>query len=233
MNKFALRNWLGNQWSEWRNTLLFFVALVMVKSSFADWNWVPTGSMNPTIVEGDMVYINKLAYDLRIPLTLKRINEWGHPKKGDIAVLLSPEDEKRLVKRVIGIPGDRVEMRDQILLINGEPLEYGPLPENKSADVEKQLRENSIFATEVLGNQPHAVMSTPALRGSSSSFGAFVVPEGKYFVMGDNRDNSRDSRAIGLVDRELFLGRAERVLVSFDILDWYQPRLSRFFTKLN
>lgn len=230
MNK-AL-SWILKQWYEWRGVLLFLGVLIPVKSSLADWNWVPTGSMNPTIVEGDLVFINKLAYDLRVPLTLNRVQEWSNPEKGDISVLLSPDDRTRLVKRVIGTPGDRVAMRENVLYINGDALEYSHLSRDDVAELAGGLRELSIFAMETLNGRDHAVMSTPGLLAQHRNFAEFTVPAGKYFVMGDNRDNSRDSRSIGLVDRELFLGKAERVLVSFNIKDKYQPRFERFFTNL-
>lgn len=89
---------------------------------------MPTGSMNPTIVEGDLVYVNKLAYDLRFPLTLHSLNHISDPQRGDISVLFSPEDNTRLVKRVIGVPGDEIEMRSNILFINGKRLDYSEFP---------------------------------------------------------------------------------------------------------
>ena len=99
-------------WKEWRFTIFFIVFVVIpIKSSLADWNWVPTGSMNPTIIEGDLVYVDKVAYDLRIPLTMHRIARWSDPERGDIVICFSPEDGARLVKRVIGLPGDTVAMR--------------------------------------------------------------------------------------------------------------------------
>ena len=86
-------------WREWRNTALVFgLVVVPVKSVLADLNWVPTGSMNPTILEGDLVYINKAAYDLRVPLTLSRVAEWSDPDRGDVVVFFSPGDETRMVK---------------------------------------------------------------------------------------------------------------------------------------
>jgi signal peptidase I len=102
------------------------LALVMfsIRSSLADWNDVPTGSMKPTILEGDRVFVNKLAYDLKVPFTTWHIAEWSNPQRGDIVVFFSPKDGTRLVKRVIGLPGDTVELLNEQLIINGQPVEY-------------------------------------------------------------------------------------------------------------
>ena len=224
---------LSSQWKAWKGTVLFIVfVIVPVKSSLADWNWVPTGSMNPTIVEGDLVYVNKLAYDLRFPLTLYRLGSWSDPERGDISVLLSPEDDTRLVKRVIGVPGDELEMRNNILFINGKRLEYSELPEEDTQDLMAELRARSVFAEEDLLGRKHAVMSVPAVSTDKRSFKKVVVPEGYYFVMGDNRDVSEDSRFFGFVERRRFLGEATSVIASFNKLDCYQPRLGRFFSGL-
>jgi len=206
--------------------------MIPVKSSLADWNWVPTGSMNPTIVEGDLVYVNKAAYDLRVPLTMHRVAQWADPKNGDIVVLFSPEDGIRLVKRVIGIPGDVVEMRDNRLFINGRALDYGALPLEEVDDLESELRESSIFAEENLVGKKHAVMAIPRIPARARTFPQIVVPKGKYFVMGDNRDNSKDSRMFGFADRTSIVGRAQGVIVSFNKLDKYQPRFGRFLSGL-
>jgi len=231
--KEKLKVMLKKQWGEWRGVILFAAfVLTPVKSSLADWNWVPTGSMNPTIVEGDMVYVNKLAYDVRFPLTLKSMKHISDPERGDISVLFSPEDDVRLVKRVIGIPGDEIEMKNNILFINGEKLKYSELSSEHTKDLLVELRESSLFAQEHLGERKHAVMSIPGIQSNKRSFGKVVVPEGHYFVMGDNRDLSKDSRFFGFAERKLFIGEATGVIVSFNKLDKYQPRFGRFFKSL-
>lgn len=188
--------------------------------------------MNPTILEGDMVYVNKLAYDLRVPLTLKRLDRWADPEAGDVVVLFSPEDGTRLVKRVVGTPGDRIEMRGSVLFINETRLEYGPLSTEEREGMEDELERRSLFFEEQLGDRPHAMMVMPGVVGVARDFPSTVVPEGQYFVMGDNRDVSHDSRVFGFAGRESIIGEATHVIVSFNILDRLQPRFSRFFTKL-
>ncbi|MEM9157810.1 MAG: signal peptidase I [Verrucomicrobiota bacterium] len=224
---------LGRQWKEWRGTVFFVLfVLVPVKSSLADWNWVPTGSMNPTILEGDLVYVDKLAYDLRVPLTFKRVAEWGDPKRGDIVVCFSPEDGIRLVKRVVGLPGDRLEMRNNLLYVNGERVPYAELNDEATLGLEDELIAEAVFAEEYLGDRSHAVMALPRVVTDRRDFPEIEVPEGKYFMMGDNRDVSHDSRAYGFIDRAKIIGEAKKVLVSFNILDWYQPRFERFWIDL-
>src|SRR5579864_1767043 len=110
--------------TEIRVFLLMLLVVTSLRSALADWNDVPTGSMKPTIEEGDRVVVNKLAYDLKIPFTTIELWRWGNPRRGDIVVLFSPVDGIRLVKRVVGIPGDRIEMRDNELFINGVPARW-------------------------------------------------------------------------------------------------------------
>src|SRR5262245_15620755 len=104
---------LSQFWKGWMKPV--FVVLIITsafRSAIADWNDVPTGSMKPTILEGDRIFVNKLAYDLKVPFTTTRLAQWDDPHRGDIVVLFSPGDGKRLVKRIVGLPGDQVELRD-------------------------------------------------------------------------------------------------------------------------
>lgn len=225
---------LSKQWKENRGMILFFAFIVTpLKSTLADLNWVPTGSMNPTILEGDMVFVNKAAYDLRFPLTLHRLAKWGNPERGDIVVLFSPEDDMRLVKRVIGLPGDQLEMRDNILYINGQQLSYSKLPSEITVEMPGALKQRAVFAQEELIDRKHPVMAVPQVPTPKRSFAKIVIPNNQYFVMGDNRDLSKDSRYFGFVDRERIVGKATNIIVSFNILDKYQPRWDRFLSALN
>jgi signal peptidase I len=232
MNKEKIKKFILKTWKECRVTILIIVFVVIpVKSSLADWNWVPTGSMNPTILDGDLIYVNKLAYDLRFPLTMHRLAKWSDPQRGDIVIFFSPEDGTRLVKRVIGQPGDTVEMHNNVLYLNDEPVNYENNDSEYKEDLPRKLRNRSIVATEDLDGYTHPVMSVPSLP-AMRSFGPVTVPEGHYFVMGDNRDNSRDSRYFGFVERQSIVGKAKGVIGSFDITDKFQPRLDRFFAAL-
>jgi signal peptidase I len=228
---------------DWRKGLkLFFqgwiftvVIAVLIATSFksaiAEWNTVPTGSMKPTIVEGDRIFVNKLAYDLKIPYTTFHLAEWGNPVRGEIVVFYSPEDGERLVKRVVGLPGDTVAMKDSRLYINGAELEY----EQPGRDgIEKFLIDDKytrMTFIENLDGREHPVMLISHSR-DLNSFGPVTVPEGKYFMMGDNRYDSRDSRYFGFVERDSIIGRATAVVISLDIKNKYKPRFERFFTNL-
>jgi len=203
-----------------------------VKSVIADMNWVPSGSMNPTILEGDLVYVDKAAYDLRVPLTLKRIAQWDDPDRGDVVIFFSPDTETRMVKRVVGTPGDTVQLKKNTLYLNGRALEYSALSEEEVVGMKAELRAHSVFAEEDLTGRKHAVMATPILNNPVQDFGPIRIPDGKFFVMGDNRDNSMDSRYYGLVERKRIVGEAKRVLASFDLDAWAKPRVGRFGQKL-
>jgi signal peptidase I len=219
-------------WRENRSLLASIFVMLAVRSAIADWNDVPTGSMNPTIVQGDRVFVNKLAYDLKTPFTTWHLAQWGDPKRGDIVVFFSPVDGTRLVKRVVGVPGDRVELKDDHLLVNGVAANYDLLPTETGRDVPADNFGRRIYATETAdGVRSHPVTILPE-RQAMRSFGPVTVPPGKFFMMGDNRDNSYDSRFWGAVDRSQIVGRASMVVISLDHDHYYEPRWSRFFSKL-
>ena len=220
-------------WFEWVKPLLVVgLVLFSFRSAIADWNDVPTGSMKPTILEGDRIFVNKVAYDLKVPFTTWRIREWADPQRGDVVVLLSPADEKRLVKRVIGIPGDRVEMRQHRLLVNGRQAAYGPADPALLLGLDHDIPSSAIVATETADGRSHPIMTNP-VAPAMASFEPVTVPRGSYLVMGDNRDNSFDSRWFGYVDRERILGRATAVVLSLDRNHGWRPRWSRFFSPLS
>jgi signal peptidase I len=202
-----------------------------MRSSMADWNDVPTGSMKPTILEGDRIFVNKLAYDLKVPFTTRHLAEWSNPHRGDIVVFYSPHDGQRLVKRVVGLPGDTLELRHNTLILNGQPVDYQPLAQELLCDVSPSDRAVQVFADEQLPGRTHAVAAIPQA-SAKRDFGPIIVPEDRYFMMGDNRDNSFDSRYFGAVDRRRILGRATSVVLSLDNSRHWQPRWHRFFSTL-
>jgi signal peptidase I len=212
------------------NEIRIFALMILIVSSLrsvlADWNDVPTGSMKPTIQEGDRVVVNKLAYDLKVPFTTIKIVGWDDPKRGDIVVLFSPVDSVRLVKRVVALPGDQVEMRENQLYINGQIAKQTAVATTQLADYGR-----AYVLAENLQGHTHKMMVTPEIP-AVRSFGPVVVPEGNYFVLGDNRDNSNDSRFIGFIERRRIVGKAVAVAFSLDRKHYFVPRFDRFFEGL-
>jgi signal peptidase I len=213
-------------WREWlRPFALVALVVAPLKSAVADWNWVPTGSMKPSILEGELVLVNKLAYDLKVPFTTHHLSTWGDPARGDVVVFYSPKDGTRLVKRVVGVPGDTLELRDDILFLNGAPQQYS-LTDPAPFRHEVFEDQNPVVAIEHLADRDHYVMALPG-RGAWRTFGPVVVPPDHYFMLGDSRDNSADSRYIGPVPREKIVGRVRRVLLSFNPARYFSPRPQR------
>jgi signal peptidase I len=212
--------------NEIRIFLLMILIVSSLRSVLADWNDVPTGSMKPTIQEGDRVVVNKLAYDLKVPFTTIGIFKWDNPKRGDIVVLFSPVDGIRLVKRVVAVPGDKIEMKENQLFVNGQLAKQSPIAIVSSDDYGSAY----VLDEDLMGHN-HRMMVTPDIP-AVRSFGPNTVPEGHYFVLGDNRDNSNDSRFIGFIERRRIVGKAVAVAFSLDRKKWYVPRFDRFFEGL-
>ena len=232
MNAKTFRSRARQLWrQEIRPLLIVLLIGFSIRSSLADWNDVPSGSMRPTILEGDRIFVNKLAYDLKVPFTTWHLAEWSNPQRGDIVVFFSPHDGKRLVKRVIGLPGDTIELRNNQLVINGTSVEYQPIADELLRDIPAAERTDRVFASEQLPGQTHAVGGYPAAP-APRTFAPIRVPEGQYFMMGDNRDDSFDSRFWGTVKREKIVGCATSVVLSLDKINYWLPRWTRFFTSL-
>ena len=212
----------ANLIKENRGFIVFLLLMVVFRSSFADWNQVPSGSMQPTIVEGDRILVDKLAYDLRIPLTHISLMRVSEPTRGDIVIFDSEAADNRLVKRVIGIPGDVVQLRDNRLYVNDVAATYrGACTADGSCLLREQLGES----------QRHIRLQTLS-PSPARSFGPVLVPADHFLVLGDNRDNSADSRYIGFVPRSEIVGRSRRVALSFNPDNYYLPRAGRYFKQL-
>ncbi|WP_373990647.1 signal peptidase I [Duganella sp. BuS-21] len=217
-----MKNWMRAN----KGFLMFLMLFGIFRTAVADWNPIPSASMHPNLLEGDVVFVNRLAYNVKVPLTDIVIHPTGEPQRGDIVTFSSPVNGTRLIKRVIALPGDRVEMRNEQLIINGRPAGYGPI----SHGVENIHGVGDLAAVRVdesLGQRRHAIQFLPQIK-ARRDFATVVVPAGQYMMLGDNRDNSEDSRYIGLVPRALLIGRAERVLASADITGNWMPRTERF-----
>lgn len=217
-----------------RGFILFLIGFGIFRTAVADWNPIPSGSMRPTLLEGDVVLVNRLAYDLKLPLTDVVLLPLGEPRRGDVVTLSSPAGGTRLIKRIVGLPGDRIEMRGDRLILNGEPVAYHNA-HKRGETLTPGWVVDAVRATENLDGHEHAVQFMPGLN-AKRSFAEVTVPVGEYFLLGDNRDNSEDSRFIGTVPREKLIGRAHHVLVSADWLGedgWLMaPRFGRFVSAI-
>ncbi|QPC87272.1 signal peptidase I [Mesorhizobium sp. NBSH29] len=213
---------------------------------------IPSGSMRPTLLEGDYLFVTKWAYGysrysmpLSPPLFAGRI--WGSPpERGDVAVFkFPPNPSLDYIKRVIGLPGDRIQMREGLLYINGEPIQREKVGEIDNPDVTEVNRPVDVYR-ETLPNGVSYQTLDLTQNGFADNTQEFVVPAGNYFMMGDNRDNSTDSRfappsGVGFVPEENLVGRAN--IIFFSISDgasplefWRWPssvRLMRFFNPVH
>lgn len=190
---------------------------------------IPSGSMIPTLSIGDHIFVNKFVYGLRVPFTRKRFFRFTDPKRGDVIVFIYTEDEgKDFIKRVIGLPGDKIRIEDDNLWINDElirkhPLEVRMYEGDKRRLIARNSTERAIpfvrgwrdfeFYDELVGNTEHIVQYERFMERPTYDI---VVPEGYYFVMGDNRDNSADSREWGFVPDGNIKGKAMFVWLSLD-----------------
>ena len=210
----------GSFMREWVKPIVIVLMIVgSLRSAVADWNDVPTGSMKPTILEGERIFVNKLAYDLKLPFTRWRLAVWGEPARGDVVILFSPADGRRLVKRVVGLPGDRIAMIDNRLVINGAAVSYEPIAAEAAHSLIIDSGGGSVVASERLGARTHAVLFEEGY-APARSFRTVVVPDGHFFVLGDNRDNSFDSRFWGPVASDEVVGKAMVIYWSFGNRIW-------------
>lgn len=227
-------------WREWRTVIIFLIVMILFRSAIADWNQVPSGSMKPTILEGDRVIVNKLAYDLKLPFTTWPLMQWNEPRAGEIVTFYSPRDDRLLIKRVIGVPGDTISMTNNRLYVNGQPATYRRLDSDIVDQLDAYHRTHHLFFYEQFGGIDHPVMIAsddvplrrPGPANDYHSFGPVLVPRGHYMMLGDNRDHSSDSRVIGLISRDRITGRAHTVAFSVDYDDYYLPRKDRFVRPL-
>lgn len=205
-------------WSNNKQFIVFILLMSLFRSAVADWYTVPTGSMKPTIKEGDRIIVDKMAYDLKIPFTQVSLVALREPQRGDIVVFESFAANNRLIKRMIGLPGDTIEMRDEKLFINGKALKYQLFNQNT----------DQLFVTEQLDSINHIVRIDQNKSNQLSSFSSIIVPKDHYLVLGDNRRNSADSRVYGFVPRHEIKGKATTIAFSINYDNFYLPRANRF-----
>lgn len=224
-------NPLLSLWHRNRGFVLFLGMMLVFRSAVADWNYVPSSSMNPTLLSGDRVLVDKLAYSLRVPFTLKQIVKLSDPRRGDIITFDSPADEINLIKRVVAIAGDQVQMRENQLHINGVAVPRALVQESLDLPTESGPLQAQIWG-EQLGALRYEVARLPQ-RNRLTDFSPVTVPAGHVMVLGDSRDNSADSRFIGFIPVQRITGQALRVVLSHDSEDHYLPRSGRWWLPLS
>ncbi len=195
---------------KWMNEYLgsFFpvlLAVFVLRSFVAEPFRIPSGSMLPTLHIGDFILVNKFSYGIRLPVANKKVIPLSEPERGDVVVFRYPRDESiNFIKRLVGLPGDEIEYKNKRLIINGAPLDVEKIGEFSGVEA----GEPGLLAEmldEQLGDVSHKILLDD---GGHRGALKFTVPDGQYFVMGDNRDHSNDSRYWGFVDDQLLVGKA-------------------------
>ena len=211
--------------------IFFILVMVFFKVCFFGFYVVPSQSMEPNLEPGDRIFANKLAYGLRIPFLPTSLLQWSFPKRGDI-ILFSYENEDEIyIKRVLGVPGDLISFREGVVLINGAPLNLIKLEQKPSWDEGLTTYEE---ANPSFFQSPHAILLSTMPTKTFFESRRFLVPPGKLFVLGDNRDHSADSRVYGYVDAKRVYGKAHFILFSTTGISlWPHFRNGRVMKSLN
>lgn len=215
-------------WIEYSGSFFPVIALVFFLRSFLYEPFkIPSSSMVPTLMVGDLILVNKFDYGIRLPIINKKIIEIGSPQRGDVMVFRFPKDESQdYIKRVVGVPGDRIVYKNKKLTINGQTLSYQAMPDfldDESLNYMSQLQENLGGVEHKILNNPRAPSYVPnpdnfpnrELCSYNVEGFSCTVPQGQYFMMGDNRDNSLDSRYWGFVPDKNIVGKAFFVWMNF------------------
>ncbi len=212
----GLQGWLKGEGKEWLKSGIYALVLFfIIRTFFIQAFKIPSASMERTLLIGDFLLVNKMVYGPRVPFTDFHFPAIREPEKGDIVVFKYPLDKSLdFVKRCVAVSGDTVEMRDKELYVNGVKQE-----EEYVQHVDRRIQSG-------LRGNPGLGPETVRFPVPRDNFDPIVVPENKFFVLGDNRDNSRDSRFWGFVDRDLIEGTPLIIYFSWDH-DAFAPRFGR------
>lgn len=209
-----------------RSFFPIFLIVLLLRSFLFEPFRIPSNSMMPTLLTGDFILVNKFDYGIRLPLINKKIIPVRDPQRGDVMVFRFPEDDKTpFIKRVVGLPGDHITYKDKTLMINGKVIEQEKMGIYQGVG-SGAVMTNSDFLSEKLDPIVHDILirSEQPQSPREKYNNDFIVPEGEYFMMGDNRDNSLDSRFWGTVPDENIIGRAFRIWMYWDSksegMDW-------------
>ncbi len=233
-----MKDWIKRLYSKYqkdiRSMSVFLVIIFAIRSSIICPYTVPTGSMEPTIKAGDRIFVNKMAYNLRIPFTQIPIFSFSPPKRGDIIAFKYPVDPSiDYIKRVIGVSGDKVVIENGVLFVNDQRVPLEPVTDRSDLeDISDPNRNIKEIYSEDLKEVKHIIITNPPIF-SRRIDGTWKIPKDHFFVMGDNRDNSQDSRYWKYVPMEYIHGRALFVFFSFYWKEYVpQIRTDRFFSGL-
>lgn len=176
---------------------------------------IPSSSMMPTLLVGDFILVNKFSYGLRVPVLRSKFLEVSEPKRGDVIVFRYPKDPKvNYIKRVVGLPGDEITYRDKIIYVNGVEVPQTDMGTYAGVGEEGRKATGANLRQEHLGDVDHQILNMAGM--DNGRHGPYIVPEGQYFVMGDNRDNSLDSRFWGFVPEKNLVGKAFAIWMNWD-----------------
>lgn len=196
----------------------FFPVILLVlgfRSFIAEPFKIPSGSMMPTLLVGDFILVNKFAYGLRLPVLNKKVIQFGEPQRGDVIVFRYPKDpSKAYIKRVIGLPGDEITYHNKTVQVNGKEIPQSDAGMYVGAGDEGHKMSGATLKIEHIPGVDHQILQIPHI--DSRREGPWTVPEGQYFAMGDNRDNSEDSRFWGFVPEENLVGKAFVIWMNWD-----------------
>ncbi|WP_342316388.1 signal peptidase I [Lysobacter sp. FW306-1B-D06B] len=202
---------------DYSKALFPVLALMLILRSFiAEPFRIPSNSMMPTLLTGDFILVNKFTYGLRLPITNKKVVDLGEPQRGDVVVFRPPHHPNQdWIKRVIGLPGDHIGYHDNQLTVNGHVLRNFPIGMYQGTGNGAEMTGAEEFRENLLGRE-HSVLERTNVAFRDQLEGDWVVPEGQYFVMGDNRDNSDDSRYWGFLPERSLRGKAFLIWMNFD-----------------
>ncbi len=215
INAFFIKQKPEPQWAYYgRYFFPIILAVLALRVCLFEPFRIPSGSMKPTVFEGEFILVKKYAYGIRLPLVGLKVIPWGGPKRGDILVFRYPPDTRyNFIKRLVGLPGDRISYKNKVLYVNGEPQSQTL----NGRALDKDIVTGQVWrvneADENLEELSHPIW---VRSGQGFDLSEIVVPEGQYFMMGDNRDNSGDSRVWGFVPEALIIGKAVLVWMSWD-----------------
>ena len=196
-------------------------AVLILRSFIAEPFRIPSGSMMPTLLVGDFILVNKFAYGLRLPSVNTKILDLDEPVRGDVVVFRYPEQPTvDYIKRVVGLPGDKIEYRDKVLYVNGQVMQQVEI--GRYVGVGTGMAQTGwTKSLETIDQVEHAILTNPLAPNLPAGcrvlrYGPVTVPDGHYFMMGDNRDNSNDSRCWGFVPEENLVGKAFAIWMNWD-----------------